>query len=244
MTKIRPGWQIFKPKCVAFPFRGHAHIATAHREPLPPFPSKDLARTLFCTLYALQYNSSSQVRVYRIQYTFKHKNITFTNLLLQLGKDWKVGAQWKYIIKCIYLKLMLRHGTLKSWLKCPHFIFCSKWPWPTNLVFYIIPSFLSNCTKWPYLKQSIHQGRKKQGHCVQGDYKHFGNQTHSPSGVFCLGVYYTRDNTDKDCYIRQGRSQYGAFRTSTFIWTPCAQLYSSPPPAFGRIYEWAISQPR
>jgi hypothetical protein len=56
MTKIRPGWQIFKPKCVAFPFRGHAHIATAHREPLPPFPSKDLARTLFCTLYALQYN--------------------------------------------------------------------------------------------------------------------------------------------------------------------------------------------
>ena len=37
----------------------------------------------------------------------------------------------------------------------------------------------------------------------------------SPSGVFCLGVYYTRDNTDKDCYIRQGRSQYGAFRTST-----------------------------
>jgi hypothetical protein len=166
MTKIRPGWQTFKPKCVAFPFRGHAHIATAHREPLPPFPSKDLARTLFCTLYALQYNSSSQVRVYRIQYTFKHKNITFTNLLLQLWKDWKVGAQWKYIIKCIYLNLMLRHGTLKSWLKWPHFIFCSKWPWPTNLVFYIIPSFLSNCTKWPYLKQSIHQGRKKQGHCV------------------------------------------------------------------------------
>jgi hypothetical protein len=29
----------------------------------------------------------------------------------------------------------------------------------------------------------------------------------SPSGVFCLGVYYTRDNTYKDCYIRQGRSQ-------------------------------------
>jgi hypothetical protein len=66
------------------------------------------------------------------------------------------------------------------------------------------------------LFKAVHQGRKKQGHCVQGDYKHFGNQTHSPSGVFCLGVYYTRDNTDKDCYIRQGRSQYGAFRTSTF----------------------------
>ncbi len=60
-------------------------------------------------------------------------------------------------------------------------------------------------------------GKKKQGHCVQGDYKHFGNQTHSPSGVFCLGVYYTRDNTDKDRYIRQGRSQYGAFRTSTSV---------------------------
>ncbi len=25
---------------------------------------------------------------------------------------------------------------------------------------------------------SKHQGRKKQGHCIQGDYKHFGNQTH------------------------------------------------------------------
>jgi hypothetical protein len=37
----------------------------------------------------------------------------------------------------------------------------------------------------------------------------------SPSGVFCLGVYYTRDNTYKDCYIRQGGSQLGAFRTST-----------------------------
>jgi len=130
----------------------------------PPPPSKDLTHTLCCTLYAVQLLVTS--KGYRIQYTFKHKNITFTNLLLQLGKDWKVGAQWKYIIKCIYLKLMLRHGTLKSWLKCPHFIFCSKWPWPTNLVFYIIPSFLSNCTKWPYLKQSIHQGRKKQGHCV------------------------------------------------------------------------------
>jgi hypothetical protein len=28
----------------------------------------------------------------------------------------------------------------------------------------------------------------------------------SPSGVFCSGVYYTRDNIYKDCYIRQGRS--------------------------------------
>ncbi len=54
---------------------------------------------------------------------------------------------------------------------------------------------------------SKHQGRKKQGRSVKGDYKHFGNQTHFPSGVFCLGVYYTRDNTHKDCYIRQGRSQ-------------------------------------
>jgi hypothetical protein len=27
-----------------------------------------------------------------------------------------------------------------------------------------------------YMKtNSKHQGRKKQGHCVQGDYKHFGN---------------------------------------------------------------------
>ncbi len=40
----------------------------------------------------------SQVRVYRIQYTFKQINITFPNLLLQLWKDWEVGAQWKYDI--------------------------------------------------------------------------------------------------------------------------------------------------
>ena len=71
-------------KMCGFPFRGHAHIATALRETLPHFPSKDLARTLFCTLYALQYNSSSQVRIYRIQYTSKHMNIIFTNHLLQL----------------------------------------------------------------------------------------------------------------------------------------------------------------
>jgi hypothetical protein len=59
-----------------------------------------------------------------------------------------------------------------------------------------------------YMKtNSKHQGRKKQGHFVQGDNKHFGNKPISPSGVFCLGVYYTRDNSYKDCYIRQGRSQ-------------------------------------
>ncbi len=29
----------------------------------------------------------------------------------------------------------------------------------------------------------------------------------SPKGVVCLGVYYTRDNTYKDCYIRQERAQ-------------------------------------
>jgi hypothetical protein len=28
-----------------------------------------------------------------------------------------------------------------------------------------------------------------------------------PKGVFCSGVYYTRDNIYKDCYIRQGCSQ-------------------------------------
>jgi hypothetical protein len=35
-----------------------------------------------------------------------------------------------------------------------------------NWFFYINSSFLSNCTKQPYLQQSIHKGRKKQGHCV------------------------------------------------------------------------------
>jgi hypothetical protein len=37
----------------------------------------------------------------------------------------------------------------------------------------------------------------------------------SPKGVFCLGVYYTRENSYKDCYRWQERSQLGAFRTST-----------------------------
>jgi hypothetical protein len=41
--------------------------------------------------------------------------------------------------------------------------------------FYINSSFLSNCTKQSYLHQSLHQGRKKQGNCVQGDYKHYEN---------------------------------------------------------------------
>jgi hypothetical protein len=76
----------------------------------------------------------------------------------------------------------------------------------TKLVFYINSSFLSNCTKQPYLQQ---------GHCVQGDYKHIKTKPISPEGVFCSGVYYTRENTYKDCYIRQECSQYGAFRTST-----------------------------
>jgi hypothetical protein len=71
------------------------------------------------------------------------------------------------------------------------------------LVFYINSSFLSNCTKQPYL----HKGRKKQGHCVQGDYKDIKTKPISPEGVFCSGVYYTRENTYKDCYIRQECSQ-------------------------------------
>ena len=109
---------------------------------------------------------------------------------------------------------MLRQWKLNSWLKWSLFIFCSKQPWPTKLVFYINSSFLNNCTKHPHLQQSIHKVRKKQGHCVQGDYKHIKTKPISPEGVFCSGVYYTRENTYKDCYIRQECSQ-GAFRTST-----------------------------
>ncbi len=37
----------------------------------------------------------------------------------------------------------------------------------------------------------------------------------SPKGVFFSGVFYTRDYTDKDCYIRQECSQQGALRTSS-----------------------------
>jgi hypothetical protein len=50
-------------------------------------------------------------------------------------------------------------------------------------------------SKYPYL------------HCVQGDYKHIKTKPISPEGVFCSGVYYTRENTYKDCYIRQECSQ-------------------------------------
>jgi hypothetical protein len=35
----------------------------------------------------------------------------------------------------------------------------------------------------------------------------------SSKEVFYSGVFYTRDNTYKDCYIRQECSQHGAFRT-------------------------------
>jgi len=30
------------------------------------------------------------------------------------------------------------------------------------------------------LLTAVHQGRKKQGNCVQGEYKHYENQTHFP----------------------------------------------------------------
>jgi hypothetical protein len=43
----------------------------------------------------------------------------------------------------------------------------------------------------------------------------------SPKGVFCSGVYYTRDDTYKDCYVQQGCSQQGAFHTSTERETSC-----------------------
>ncbi len=41
-------------------------------------------------------------------------------------------------------------------------------------------------------------------------------KNHFPNRSICLGVYYTRDNTYKDCYIwQEERSQQGAFRTRT-----------------------------
>jgi hypothetical protein len=44
----------------------------------------------------------------------------------------------------------------------------------------------------------------------------------SPKGVFCSRVYYTKDDTYKDCYIQQGCSQQGAFRTSALGHSPPA----------------------
>ena len=138
-----------------------------------------------------QYNCSSQVRVYRIQYSTHLSTWTlkvlqssansFTNLLQYYNYEntekWEHNEKitWMYL-----LELNVDTWNTKKMIKRPHFIFCSKWPWPANLVFCIISLFLGSCTKQSYLQQSIHQGRKKQGHCVQGDYKHFGNQTHFP----------------------------------------------------------------
>jgi hypothetical protein len=96
---------------------------------------------------------------------------------------------------------------IKKLMKMTPFHILFKMTLTSKLVFYIYSLFLSNCTKQPYLQQSMHKGRKKQGHCVQGDYKHIKTKPISPEGVFCSGVYYTRENTNKDCYKRQECSQ-------------------------------------
>jgi hypothetical protein len=134
--------------------------------------------------------------------------------LIIIRKRLRSGSTMKIQIQ--KLNLTLRQGILNSWLKWCNFIFCSKQPWPTKLDFYIISSFLSNCTKHSYLHQSykhiwklIANIREEKNRDIV--FREIINTLEikpiSLSGVFCLGVYYTRDNTYKDYYIRQGRSQ-------------------------------------
>ena len=131
--KISPGW---------WGWGGHAHPLTLHLpSPVklqctlqlsgqihwPCFISTNIwtlwsSPILFAVL-CTQCSSSSQVRVYRIQYTFKHMNITrtaiqckFTNKsLIKIMKRMRSGSTMKIEHECIYLNLMLTHGTPKRW---------------------------------------------------------------------------------------------------------------------------------
>ncbi len=131
---------------------------------------------------------------------------SFTNLLLQLWKNEKWVHKWNYNMN-VFTWLNVKTWNTKKMIERPHFIFCSKWPWPTNLVFYIISSFLSSCTKQSYLQQSTHQGRKERDIVFREIINTIETRPMSPTVVFCSGVYYTRDNTYKDCYIRHECSQ-------------------------------------
>jgi hypothetical protein len=51
-----------------------------------------------------------------------------------------------------------------------HYFFIFKQLYKTTLFTSVLQTYMKTYSK--------HQGRKKQGHCVLGDYKHFGNQTH------------------------------------------------------------------
>jgi len=53
-----------------------------------------------------------------------------------------------------------------------HYFFIFKQLYKTTLFIAVIQTYMKTNSK--------HQGRKKQGHNVQGDYKHFGNQIHFP----------------------------------------------------------------
>jgi hypothetical protein len=83
--------------------------------------------------------------------------------------------------------------------------------------FYINSSFLSNCTNDP-IYSSLYIREEKYRDIVFREIIHtMKTKPIFPKGVFCSVVYNTRENTYKDCYIRQERSQQGAFRTSTIF---------------------------
>jgi hypothetical protein len=48
---------------------------------------------------------------------------------------------------------------------------------------------------------TIHQGREKQGNCVQGDYKHYENQTHFPKKEYFVQEYIIQGRTHTSTVI-------------------------------------------
>jgi hypothetical protein len=83
------------------------------------------------------------------------------------------------------------------------------------LFFYIIPSFLATVQNDPIYNSLYIREDKNRDIVFREIINTMETRPISPKGVFFSGVYYTRDDTYKDCYIQQGCSQQGAFRTST-----------------------------
>ncbi len=102
---------------------------------------------------------------------------------------------------------MLRHVTLKSVFKTPfHILFKMTLTYqPGFLHYFFIFKQLYKTLLFTAVNTS---GKNKNRDIVFREIINI-SQTKpiSPTGVFCSGVYYTRDITYKECFIRQGCSQ-------------------------------------
>jgi hypothetical protein len=77
----------------------------------------------------------------------------------------------KQLIKMISFYILFK-TTLIYQTGFLHYFFSFKQLYKTILFTSVIQTYKKTNSK--------HQGRKIQGSCVQGDYKHFGNQTYIP----------------------------------------------------------------